>query len=206
MNSRPHPWHGISPGENAPNELTAYIEMTPYDRVKYEVDKETGYLMLDRPQKFSSLLPALYGFVPKTYCGDKTAKNFEEACSKELKEAGLSVKEGDGDPLDIIVLCDREITRADLLVKVIPIGGFRMLDGGEADDKIVAIVKGDDIYDNWTDITEMPERVVNRLKHYLLSYKQMPDEDSKVAILKTYGKEEAMEVINVTLEDYNDKF
>ena len=91
---KPHPWHGVSPGENCPDLVTAYIEIVPGDSVKYEIDKVSGYLKVDRPQKFSNQVPALYGFIPKTFCGEEIAKYASEKCSSK-------VTKGDGDPLDI---------------------------------------------------------------------------------------------------------
>src|SRR5678810_959123 len=96
---RPHPWHGIDPGAKFPEIVTAYIEIVPTDGVKYEIDKVTGYLKVDRPQRFSNFCPTLYGFVPRTYCGEGVA-----ACAVE---GGPTVTRGDGDPLDICVLTDR---------------------------------------------------------------------------------------------------
>ena len=112
-----HPWHGVQIGKEAPELVTAFIEVVPTDTVKYEVDKRTGYLKVDRPQKFSNIIPALYGFIPQTYCMDQVA----EYC---MDKTGKSDIIGDGDPLDICVLTERDITHGDLLVPAIPIGGF----------------------------------------------------------------------------------
>lgn len=192
-----HPWHGISAGEDAPNIVTAFIEIVPTDHVKYEIDKETGYLMIDRPQKFSNIVPALYGFVPQTYCAEKTAAYSGSKCNKPNLE-------GDGDPLDILVLTERDVPHGDLLVNAVPIGGFRMIDGGEADDKIVAVLKGDSVYGDMKDIKDLPEAVKNRLLHYFLTYKEKPGSTEKeIEITHTYGKEEALEVIKLSQEDYN---
>ena len=131
---KPHPWHGINIGDNAPNIVTAYIEMVPNDTIKYEIDKVSGYRKIDRPQKFSNIVPALYGFVAQTYC-DENIKEFAK------KQSKLNVIKGDGDPLDICVLTERNITSGDIILEAIPIGGFRMIDKGEADDKIIAVLK-----------------------------------------------------------------
>lgn len=196
-----HPWHGVSIGENAPEVVTTFIEIVPTDQVKYEVDKESGFLTVDRPQKFSNIVPALYGFVPQTYCADEVAKN----C---MEKNGLEGIVGDDDPLDICVLTERDITHGNLLVPAIPIGGFRMIDGGEADDKIIAVLKGDEVYQQWKDIKDCPESIINRLKHYFLTYKQIPGESDKkvIEIVETYGREEALEVIRKSQEDYVNKF
>ncbi len=200
MLGKPHPWHGINPGPKAPECLLAFIEMTPYDTVKYEIDKVSGYLKVDRPHRFSSLLPALYGFIPQTYCGTETANYFKEMAPDS------SVEVGDKDPLDICVLSDRQIARGDILVPAIPIGGFRMADGGEADDKIIAVLESDEFYAEWKNVDELPPAMVDRLKHYFLSYKQMPHEAAHVEIVATYGRDEAHEVIRRSMVDYRNKF
>ncbi len=197
---KPHPWHGIPIGEQCPNVVTAYIEMVPTDTVKYEIDKQTGYRKVDRPQKFSNYLPALYGFVPQTYCDEQVR------AYAELK-SGKKVSRGDGDPLDICVLTERNISSGDIILEAIPIGGFRMIDKGEADDKIIAVLKQDEIYGQLKDVSDCPESLINRLKHYFLTYKNMPGQEKKdVEITQTYGSEEAFEVIRRSMEDYNAKF
>src|SRR6187402_708409 len=98
-----HPWHGVSPGDRAPDVVLSFIEIVPTDTVKYEVDKPSGHLKVDRPQRFSSMCPTLYGFVPQTYCGPKIAA----ICESITGRTGIK---GDGDPLDICVLSDRPIT------------------------------------------------------------------------------------------------
>lgn len=195
-----HPWHGISYGEKAPELITCYIEMVPADQIKYEIDKESGYRKVDRPQKFSNIVPALYGFVPQTYCGDSVA---EFANIKTNRSTII----GDGDPLDICVLSERNIPTGDILMEAIPIGGFRMIDKNEADDKIIAVMAKDEIYSKWKDITDVPEPIINRLRHYFLTYKNIPGESNAIVeITETYGKETAYEVINRSINDYNKKF
>lgn len=194
-----HPWHGINLGKEAPQELTCFIEMVPTDTVKYEVDKVSGYLMVDRPQKYSSILPALYGFIPQTYCDLRVA----EAAQVALNRDGIV---GDKDPLDICVLTEKEITHGDILVNAIPVGGFRMIDGDEADDKIVAVLKEDAVYGNITCISQLPETVVNRLKHYFLTYKDlpMPGEKVRVEIPHVYRQAEAFDIIQRAMDDYQE--
>lgn len=195
---KPHPWHGIEVGEDAPKKVNAFIEMVPSDTCKYEIDKTSGYLMIDRPQKFSNIIPALYGFVPKTYCGDKVAKFSADILGREL--------EGDGDPIDICVFTEREIPHGDILVEARIIGGMRMIDGGEADDKLVAVLAQDEVY-TFEDIKDAPDRLVNRLKHYFLTYKQIPGEEAaECEITHVYGAEEAFKVLGLSMEDYNDKY
>src|SRR4051812_33115822 len=123
---RPHPWHGLEAGPHPPEILNAFIEITPFDLMKYEVDKVSGYLRVDRPQRSSAQHPTLYGFVPRTYCGDRV-------CA-----LAPAAKRGDGDPLDICVLSERAITRNEIIVRARVIGGLQMIDDGEADDKISA--------------------------------------------------------------------
>jgi inorganic pyrophosphatase len=191
-----HPWHGISPGKKAPEVVTAFIEIVPTDTVKYEVDKDSGYLKIDRPQKFSNIIPALYGFIPQTYCGESVASFASGKCGKESLV-------GDGDPLDICVLSERMITHGDIILQAIPIGGFRMLDNMEADDKIIAVMPTDEVYREWKDISMCPPSIVQRLKHYFLTYKNMPGmENHIVEITHTYGREEAWEVIRRSMSDY----
>ncbi|MBK8699913.1 MAG: inorganic pyrophosphatase [Saprospiraceae bacterium] len=190
-----HPWHGISPGDDIPRRVTAFIEIIPTDTVKYEIDKLSGYLKIDRPQKYSNVVPALYGFVPRTYCGPAIA-------SLCMELTGLSHVEGDGDPLDILVLTERAIPRGDILVEAIPIGGFRMVDKNEADDKIIAVLKDDQLYGGFTELNQLPVGIVNRLRHYFMTYKQLPGEAEKVNIAGVYGREEAYRAINASVQDY----
>lgn len=197
---KPHPWHGISIGDKCPDIITAYIEMVPNDTVKYEIDKASGYRKVDRPQKFSNYLPALYGFIPQTYCGEDVRE------FSELK-SGKTVLRGDGDPLDICVITERNITSGDIILEAIPIGGFRMIDKGEADDKIIAVLKQDEIYGNVKDVSDCPATLINRLKHYFLTYKNIPGaENAAVEITHTYGREEAHQVILRSIRDYNTNF
>ncbi|MDT8410890.1 MAG: inorganic pyrophosphatase [Vicingaceae bacterium] len=195
-----HPWHGIFIGEQAPEMVMSFIEMTPSDSVKYEVDKASGFLKVDRPQKFSNIVPALYGFVPQTYCAEQVAA----FC---MEKTGKTSVLGDGDPLDICVLTERNITHGNIIVPAIPIGGFRMIDNNEADDKIIAILKGDEVYAKWNDILACPPSLINRLKHYFLTYKSIPGEEkANVEISHVYGKEEALEVIKRSQQDYHKHF
>ena len=195
--NKAHPWHGIPIGEKVPQEVTVFIEIVPRDTVKYEVDKETGYLKIDRPQQYSNVVPANYGFIPQTYCGRNIA-------DYATMHSNRKVAEGDGDPLDILVLSEHHIPRGDIILKAKPIGGFCLIDGGEADDKIIATLVGDKIYENFNDISELPEAIVNRLRHYFLTYKSLPDEDNICEIAYIYGREQAYEVIGEAIKDYED--
>ena len=194
-----HPWHGVEIGEDAPKIVTCFVEMVPTDTVKYEVDKVTGYLKIDRPQKYSNLVPALYGFIPQTYSGEKVA-DFSRQKTENDK-----IK-GDGDPIDICILTEKEITHGDILVRARPIDGFRMIDGNEADDKIIAVLHNDAVYGGYKDISNLPPMVVARLKHYFLTYKDLPGNKRDCEITHTYDTEEALEVIGYSMEDYNLRF
>ncbi len=193
-----HPWHGINIGKNAPKSLIAFIEMVPTDTVKYEVDKESGYLRIDRPQKYSNVVPTLYGFVPQTYCGKRVA----EFANEKTERKDII---GDNDPLDICVLTEKEIVHGDIIVGAKPIGGFRMIDKNEADDKIIAVLEGDTVFDMYNDVSELPQLIVDRLKHYFLTYKDLPGNPSNVEISHIYGKDEALEVIKRSMDDYREK-
>ncbi len=193
-----HPWHGISPGENTPDLITVFIEMLPTDTVKYEVDKKTGHLNVDRPQKYSNLCPSLYGFLPKSYCGEKTAEF-------AMQQSGKLNIQGDLDPLDICVLTERPINHGYITLEARPIGGFRMFDGGEADDKIIAILDKDPAYSGYHDITDVPKAIIDRLRHYFLTYKQTPDNTDPTCIIsEVYGAAEAKRVIELSVLDYQD--
>lgn len=197
---RHHPWHGMDVGKNAPTVVNAYIEITPTDTVKYEGDKATGFLKLDRPQAFSSQCPTLYGFIPRTYCGPKVSEYFAQKIKLE------SIK-GDLDPLDICVLSERPIFKSDIMVEAKPIGGLRFIDNGEADDKIIAVLRGDLVYGNMTEISDCPHNLIDRLRHYFLTYKDFPSvHQGKTEIAHTYGREEAFEVIRLSQIDYEEKF
>ncbi len=190
---RPHPWHGLTVGPDAPRVVHAYIEVTPFDAVKYEVDKETGYLRVDRPQRTNSLPPTLYGFVPRTYCGRRVGA---------LSETGV----GDGDPLDICVLSERPINRAEVLLDARPVGVMRMIDGGEADDKIIAVLSNDPLWASAEDLADVPPVLVERLRHYFLTYKLVPGKDNTVTIDRVEGAETARGIIAAAVEDYDEEF
>jgi len=197
---RAHPWHGVPIGEKAPEIVTVYVEMTPTDNVKYELDKETGLLKVDRPQRYSSVCPTLYGFIPQTYSGERSA----EFCREKT---GRDDIQGDGDPIDICVLSEKPIRKSNVLLRAIPIGGLRMLDDNEADDKIVAAMVDDETFGDMHRIEECPSRLVDRLRHYFLTYKQAPDAVDKVCeITHIYDRQEAQEVIRRGQEDYRLRF
>lgn len=194
-----HPWHGVFIGKNAPQEVTAFIEVVSTDTVKYEIDKESGYLRVDRPQKFSNVIPALYGFIPQTFCGVKVG----EYCNKKTGRKNIT---GDGDPIDICVLTEKTLAHGDLLVNARPIGGFRMIDGDQADDKIIAVLLNDTVYGHFKELKDVPDIVIQRLEHYFLTYKDMPGQNSNTEIAAIYDSKEACEVIEISMQDYNQRF
>ncbi len=188
---RPHPWHGLEVGKQPPELVSAYIEITPFDAVKYEIDKQTGYMMVDRPQQTSAIPPTLYGFIPRTYCD-------AQVCALSPK-----ADRGDGDPLDICVFSERPINRGEIIIHARVIGGLQMVDDGEADDKIVAILENDQIWNDVTDIEQMPDNLVERLRHYFLTYKGVSAEKStRVSIESIYGYDHALEVVKASMRDY----
>jgi inorganic pyrophosphatase len=191
---RPHPWHGLSPGPHPPEVLDAYIEITPFDLMKYEVDKVSGYLRVDRPQRSSAQPPTLYGFVPRTYCDER------------VRRLAPSAKRGDGDPLDICVLSERAIARSEIIVRVRVIGGLQMLDGGEADDKIISVLDSDHVWGRARDVGDVPPVLVERLQHYFLTYKLVPGRRSQARIARVYGRAHALKVVRAALADYQDNF
>lgn len=190
---RPHPWHGLATGPQVPEIVHAYIEITTADWMKYEVDKETGYLKVDRPQRASSQPPSLYGFVPRTYCGARIAQL-------------AGTRRGDGDPLDICVLSERPITRSEILVAARVLGGLRMIDHDEADDKIIAVLANDPYYEGVTDLEHLSPLVVERLRHYFATYKMVPGGQAPVNVDVVYGRDQALEVIKASIADYADEY
>jgi inorganic pyrophosphatase len=187
---RPHPWHGLPTGREPPVFVNAYIEITPFDLIKYEVDKASGYLRVDRPQRGSSQTPALYGFIPQTYCGE----NVKALCP--------GAERGDGDPLDICVISERPIDHSEIIVPTRVVGGLQLLDHGEADDKIIAVLENDLIWGSVGDVADLPQILVERLRHYFSTYKLVSGQEPPIVINSTYGREDAMRVISAAMEDY----
>ena len=187
---RPHPWHGLPAGRDLPIFVNAYIEITPFDLIKYEVDKASGYLRVDRPQRGSSQTPALYGFVPKTYCGD------------HVRSLCPGAERGDGDPLDICVISERPIDHSEVIVPARVVGGLQLLDRGEADDKIVAVLENDLIWGGTRTIDELPPILIERLRHYFSTYKLVFGQQPPIVIQGTYGVDHAAQVIRAAVEDY----
>jgi inorganic pyrophosphatase len=195
-----HPWHGVQIGDRAPQVVNAYIEIVPSDGVKYEIDKASGHLKVDRPQKYSSQCPSLYGFIPQTLCDTKVG----EFCSRATGREGII---GDGDPLDVCVLSEKQFAHGDFLLSAVPIGGLRLIDGDQADDKIIAVLEIDGLYGAWREIGDCPTPVLERLKHYFLTYKDVPGSSSqRVEIASVFSAEEAREIIRLSEADYRATF
>lgn len=192
---RPHPWHGLAVGPNPPSLVTAFIEITPFDSIKYEVDKATGYLRVDRPQRGASSPPTLYGFIPRTWCKDRVAA------------LSPGAERGDGDPLDICVISERPIARSEVILTARVIGGLRMIDRGEADDKIVAVLATDAIWGEATELDQVPAALVERLRHYLETYKLVPGSDQQPVVIDAiYGRAHAEAVVLAAMADYDAGF
>ena len=191
---RPHPWHGLDIGPDPPRVVHAYIEITPFDVMKYEVDKTTGYLRVDRPQRTSSQPPALYGFIPRTYCGTRVGALAPDAAR------------GDGDPLDICVISERPITKSEILLEARVVGGLQLIDRGEADDKIIAVLVGDYVWGEVADLRALPPVLIERLDHYFSTYKLVPGQASPIRIGNRYDAAHAMRVIEAAIDDYQESF
>lgn len=191
---RPHPWHGLEVGDKSPDVVNAYIEMTPFDAVKYEVDKTTGYLRVDRPQLTSSMPPTLYGFIPRTYCGSR------------VHDLSPASERGDGDPLDICVITERPINRGEVILHARVIGGVQMIDSGEADDKIIAVLHEDRFWAHVNNIDEVPAPLRDRLQHYFETYKLAPGGKPNVKVNEIYGAARAKEVVRAACADYEEMY
>jgi len=191
---RPHPWHGLETGADAPRVVNAYIEITPFDLMKYEVDKASGYLRVDRPQRTSSQPPSLYGFIPQTYCGERVGR-LAPGCDR-----------GDGDPLDICVISERPINHSEVLLRARVLGGLQIIDRDEADDKIIAVLEGDYVWGEAQEIGDLPAAILERIEHYFSTYKLVPDQPPKLRVTGRYGFAAAAEVIRAAIDDYAEMF
>ena len=191
---RPHPWHGLEVGPEPPEVLNAFIEITPFDLMKYEVDKVSGYLRVDRPQRSSAQHPTLYGFVPRTYCDER------------VRRLAPAAKRGDGDPLDICVLSERAIARNEIIVRCRVIGGLQMIDAGEADDKIISVLENDYVWGAARNVSDVPAVLIERLQHYFLTYKLVPGQRVHARIAKAYGRTHALKVVRAAIADYDANF
>ena len=171
-------WHDIDEKRITPDEFIACIEISKNSKNKYELDKETGRLILDRVLFTSTHYPANYGFIPKTY-GD------------------------DDDPLDVLVLCQSEIVPL-CLVKCRPIGVFKMIDNEEGDEKIIAVPVNDPSWNMYTNIDELPEHILDEMRHFFRVYKEL--EGKKTTIVETRGPKEAKRIISESIKKYHEVF
>lgn len=167
-------WHDINPKRITPEDFVAVIEISQGSKKKYELDKETGMLMLDRVLHTSTHYPANYGFIPRTY-GD------------------------DLDPLDVLVLCSETIDPL-TLVRCYPIGVISMLDGGRSDEKILAIPFSDPSFNTYRDISELPAHLSEEMSHFFSVYKAL--ENKQTAVRETSGRETALEVLRTAIDNY----
>jgi inorganic pyrophosphatase len=173
-----HPWHGAHYGKRAPEQVNAMIEIPQGSRTKYEIDKETGLLKLDRVIYSSFHYPVNYGFIPQTLGHD-------------------------GDPLDILVLCSQSIQPL-CLVEATVIGNMQMIDSGEKDDKIIAVATKDPSVSHFSSMENIPEHFFNELRNYFEQYKVL--ENKQVQIEDFQNKEIAYQIINEAIELYQEKF
>lgn len=171
-------WHDISKDRITPTDFMACIEIEQGSKNKYELDKETGLIVLDRVLYTSTHYPMNYGFIPKTLSGD-------------------------GDPLDVFVLCSQPIEKMSL-VRCYPIGAVIMTDGAKRDEKIIAIPFGDPQYNGYSEMSELPKHIFNELAHFLQVYKEL--ENEKTIINKRADKEQAIEVIIESIKEYEKEF
>lgn len=195
-----HPWHGVDPALDDEGRITVFIEIVPGQDMKFELDKPSGWLRIDRPQKFSSRPPAMYGLIPRSLCAVRVGKR----CVEVTGRPGIT---GDGDPMDVVLLAEHAPAYGGLLARARIVGGIRMIDGGEADDKIVCVLDGDAVYGQAHDIVDIPQAVIDHWRHYLTTYKQPPSVDAKkVEIAEIYGRGEGIRMARLSLEDYAEKF
>lgn len=176
--SSDHPWHQVSPGEDLPSLVNAIIEIPKGSKAKYEIDKNSGLIKLDRVLFSSVMYPANYGFIPQTYCDDK-------------------------DPLDILVLCSVDVYPL-TIIEAKPIGVMHMVDGGEQDDKIIAVAQNDQSVNYIDDLSELPPHAMKEIVRFFQDYKAL--EQKKVSIEHLLGKRYAHKVIEESIELYNTTF
>lgn len=173
-----HPWHDLKPGVNCPDIVTAVIEIPKGSKGKFELDKESGMMMLDRVLFSAVHYPANYGFIPQTYCEDH-------------------------DPLDILVISSVDLP-PNCLVEAKVIGVMRMIDGGEADDKIIAVAKNDMSVNHMNDIEELPPHTTRELQRFFEDYKKLENKEVKVENFQ--NREKALQIVNESIELYNQSF
>ncbi len=171
-------WHNINPKRITPKDFIAVIEIENGSKCKYELDKETGILMLDRILHTSTHYPANYGFIPRTYADDL-------------------------DPLDVLVLCSQTL-KPMTAVRCYPIGVISMMDNGRNDEKIIAIPFNDPTYNSYKDIDEIPKHIFEEMKHFFKVYKEL--EGKETAVNEVSGKAEAEKIIAQAIDGYIDNY
>ena len=171
-------WHDISPKRIAPEDFICVIEITKGSKKKYELDKETGLIMLDRILYTSTHYPANYGFIPRTY-GD------------------------DGDPLDVLLICAEQLEPM-TLVRAYPVGVITMIDNGRNDEKIIAIPYNDPNYNMYNGIDQLPKHIFDEMRHFFTVYKNL--ENKETAVDEVKGREAAIEVIKTAIDSYVENF
>jgi len=176
--STQNPWHQVSPGSNMPESVNAIIEISNGSKGKYELDKESGLLLLDRVMSSAVTYPANYGFIPQTYCDDN-------------------------DPLDILVICSVDIMPMSLVEAKI-IGVMNMVDGGEQDDKIIAVAKNDPVMNYINNVEELPPHTMKEIVQFFETYKAL--ENKQVLVEGVQGRERAKEILLESLELYKQTF
>ena len=173
-----HPWHHVDRGDNPEEKVSSIIEVPKGSQIKYELDKKSGLMRVDRILYSSVHYPANYGFIPRTYADDK-------------------------DPLDVLVLFSPEIYPL-TLVKVRPIGVVRMVDGGDIDDKIIGVLVNDPTSKDYHSVNDLPSHIFDEIMHFFKVYKQL--ENKKTAVKSLYDKDKAIEIIQQAIDDYKAKF
>ncbi len=171
-------WHNFSPKKINQDDFYSVIEIPKGSKIKYELDKDTGFLLMDRILHTSTHYPANYGFIPRTYAED-------------------------GDPLDVLVLCSETLEPLSL-VKCYPIGVISMIDSGSADDKIIAIPFNDPTYNTYSDINQLPRHIFEEMSHFFSVYKAL--ENKETAIDEIKGKEDAIKIIQSSIDRYIDYY
>lgn len=186
----PHPWHGLSPGGRVPEFVRAFVEITRFDSIKYEIDPVSGYLRVDRPQANSCLPPMIYGFVPQTLCGRGSAL-----------EVGKT-PEGDGDALDVCILSEHNIDRSQILLDARVIGALLTLDNGEADPKIIGVLEHDLEWGGRKNLEDVHRGLLKRIEHYFRNYKGHTGGENPVEVFDWVGRGRAREIVEASLADY----
>ncbi|MES2307327.1 MAG: inorganic diphosphatase [Verrucomicrobiota bacterium] len=172
-----NPYHSVSPGPKPPYVVTAYIECPMWSKIKYELDKKSGLLQVDRILHSAVHYPSNYGFIPMTYCGDK-------------------------DPLDILVIGQESVTPG-CLMHARPIGGMHMIDQGEDDFKVIAVHEGDPYYKEVSDISQLSTHVLTEIKHFFITYKELEKGKTRPEIEGFAGSVETMDIVRESIKNYN---